>query len=50
MDWYSGGASKTSGDAANQSMDSKPAMGLSLMLRKLNLVTSFQALVLFFLP
>lgn len=50
MDWYSGGASKASGNAGNQRMEPKPAAGLSLVLQKINLMTSLAALILFFLP
>lgn len=50
MDWYSGGAPKTSGDPGNHGMEPKPAAGLSLLLQKINLVTSLAALMLFFLP
>jgi hypothetical protein len=50
MDWYSGGALKASGDFGNHGMEPKPAAGLSLLLQKINLVTSLAALILFFLP
>ena len=50
MDWYSGGASKASGDPGNHGMGPKPAAGLPLLLQKINLVTSLAALILFFLP
>lgn len=50
MDWYSGGASKASGDPGSHGMEPKPAAGLPLLLQKINLVTSLAALILFFLP
>jgi hypothetical protein len=50
MDWYSGGASKSSGDSGSHGMEPKPAPGMPLVLQKINLVTSLAALILFFLP
>ena len=50
MDWYSGGSLKASGDPGSHGMEPKPAAGLSLLLQKINLVTSLAALILFFLP
>jgi hypothetical protein len=50
MDWYSGGALKAPGYSGGHGMEPKPAAGLSLVLQKINLVTSLAALILFFLP
>lgn len=42
--------SEAPGDDGSQRMESKPAAGLTLLLQKINLVTSLAALILFFLP
>jgi hypothetical protein len=50
MDWYSGGALKSSGDSGSHGMEPKPTAGMPLVLQKINLVTALAALILFFLP